>query len=61
MLIRRRGNKSKLAEKIIENFPPHEIYIEPFFGAGGLFFNKPLAKFNILNDLDKNVINKLSK
>jgi DNA adenine methylase len=28
-----------------------------FFGAGGLFFNKPKAKYNILNDLDSDVIN----
>ena len=28
-----------------------------FFGAGGLYFNKPLAKYNILNDADNDVFN----
>jgi len=57
MILRRLGNKQKLAEKIQEYFPPHKIYIEPFFGAGGMFFNKPKAKYNIVNDLDSDVFN----
>ncbi len=31
--------------------------MEPFFGAGGMYFNKPKAKYNILNDLDSDVFN----
>jgi DNA adenine methylase len=57
MLLRRHGNKSKIADKIIKEFPKHGYYIEPFFGAGGMFFNKPKAKFNILNDIDLDVYN----
>ena len=57
MILRRLGNKSKIAEKIQSYFPPHKIYIEPFFGAGGMFFNKPKAKYNIVNDLDSDVFN----
>jgi DNA adenine methylase len=57
MILRRLGNKSKLAKEIIKYFPPHSTYVEPFFGAGGIFFNKPKAKYNILNDLDSDVIN----
>ena len=56
-LLNRVGNKSKIAAKVIANFPEHETYIELFFGAGGLFFNKPKAKYNILNDLDCDVYN----
>ena len=56
-LLRRLGNKAKLADKIIPLFPPHETYIEPFFGAGGIFFAKPRAKQNFLNDLDGDVAN----
>lgn len=44
MILRRIGNKKRLLQKIISFFPKHEIYIEPFFGAGGIFFSKPLAK-----------------
>ena len=57
MILRRLGNKSKLAVKIQQYFPKHKLYIEPFFGAGGMFFHKPKAKYNILNDLDSDVFN----
>ena len=57
MILRRLGNKKKIAKEIQKHFPPHKIYIEPFFGAGGMFFNKPKAKYNIVNDLDSDVFN----
>ena len=57
MILRRVGNKSKIAAKIQKYFPYHKIYIEPFFGAGGMFFNKPKVKYNIVNDLDSDVFN----
>ena len=57
MILRRLGNKKKIAQQIQAYFPPHKIYIEPFFGAGGMFFNKPKAKYNIVNDLDSDVFN----
>ncbi len=57
MILRRLGNKKKLAKKLQAYFPPHKIYIEPFFGCGGMFFNKPKAKYNIVNDLDSDVFN----
>jgi DNA adenine methylase len=57
MILRRLGNKKKIAKKIQSYFPKHKIYIEPFFGAGGMFFNKPKAKYNIVNDLDSDVFN----
>lgn len=56
-ILTRPGNKRAIAEKIIKHFPPHETYIEPFFGAGGLFFEKPKAKKNIVNDADSDVFN----
>jgi len=57
MILRRLGNKQGIAEKILQYFPKHSIYIEPFFGAGGIFFNKPKADFNIMNDIDSDVFN----
>jgi len=57
MILKRLGNKQNIAMKIQTYFPQHEIYIEPFFGAGGMFFNKPKAKYNIVNDLDSDVFN----
>jgi len=57
MILRRLGNKSRIAKEVQKYFPEHTMYIEPFFGAGGMFFNKPKAKYNILNDNDSEVFN----
>jgi len=57
MILTRLGNKRKIAASITQYFPPHTTYVEPFFGAGGVFFNKPKAKYNILNDIDSDVFN----
>lgn len=35
----------------------HDEYREPFFGSGAVFFQKKLAKFNWINDLDDDLIN----
>lgn len=51
-IIVREGNKKHFALEIINNFPPHTVYIEPFFGTGGIYFNKPIAKNNFINDTD---------
>jgi len=57
MILTRLGNKRQIANKIIPYFPQFDIWCEPFFGAGGMFFNKPKAKYNILNDYDSDVYN----
>ena len=57
MILNRLGNKKKIAKKISKFFPAHSVYIEPFFGAGGMFFNKEKSKYNIVNDIDTDVYN----
>lgn len=57
MILRRLGNKSAIAKEIQKYFPPHKIYIEPFFGAGGMYFYKPQVQYNFLNDIDNDVFN----
>lgn len=57
MILRRIGNKNNIAKEIQKHFPPHKIYVEPFFGAGGMFFNKPRVNNNLLNDIDSEVFN----
>jgi DNA adenine methylase len=56
-MLKRIGNKQRIANKIIPYFPEHEIYLEPFFGAGGIFFGKPKVKYNFINDYNKDVFN----
>ena len=59
MILHRVGSKVVLAKHsgILSLFPPHANFIDMFFGAGGLFFNKPKAKYNICNDIDNEVFN----
>lgn len=57
MILTRQGNKRRIAHQIIPYFPKHEVYLEPFFGAGGMFFSKVKSKYNFLNDLDDDVYN----
>lgn len=58
MFLRRQGRKNKLAEVIEPYFMQEDVYVEPFFGAGGMFFSKKShSKFNILNDYDSEVFN----
>ena len=57
MILRRIGNKKKLAKQLYSLFPPHTGRIIPFFGAGGDFFYMPQAKHNIVNDIDSDVFN----
>ncbi len=51
------GGKSKLRKTIIEMIPEHKCYIELFFGAGWVYFGKEPSKTEIINDIDKELIN----
>lgn len=56
-LLRWHGGKWLLAPWIIENMPPHKVYVEPFGGAGSVLVRKPRSYAEIWNDLDGNVVN----
>jgi len=45
------GGKTRVAKLLAPYIPPHEEYREIFFGGGGLFFHKPKARRNWVNDL----------
>jgi len=49
------GGKFYLAGRIINRFPPHRIYLEPFGGAGSVLLNKPPCEVEAYNDLDLRV------
>lgn len=49
------GGKAGMAQRIIDLMPEHRVYMEPFFGSGAVFFAKPPARFEIINDLNRNV------
>lgn len=51
------GSKWRLAPWIISHLPPHQVYLEPFFGGGAVLFNKPPSALETVNDLDSDVVN----
>ena len=51
------GGKWRIADWIISNFPAHKVYCEPFFGSGGVFFNKCPSVIETINDIDGNIVN----
>lgn len=51
------GSKWSIAEWIIDFFPGHHSYLEPFFGSGAVLFNKPRSNIETVNDLDGDVVN----
>ena len=44
-----------MAKYLLELIPKHNLYIEPFFGGGNMFFSKPPSKMEIINDLSDNI------
>lgn len=51
------GGKQTLAPTILSLIPEHVTYCEPFFGGGAVFFKKPASKVEIINDLNRQVVN----
>ncbi len=51
------GAKNRLADWICSFIPAHNVYFEPYFGSGGVFFNKEPSRIETINDIDSNVVN----
>ncbi len=50
------GGKSKLSVTIIDMMPDHTSYVEVFSGGAWVFFRKPPSKYEVINDLDAELI-----
>jgi DNA adenine methylase len=50
------GGKYFLRKKICGMMVPHDIYIEPFFGAGHVFFEKAPSRLEIINDANWSIM-----
>jgi DNA adenine methylase len=51
------GGKFYARKLILQCIPNHEKYCEPFAGGASVFFAKDKIEFNVLNDLDKDLMN----
>ena len=51
------GAKWRLSSWVIQHMPPHESYLEPYFGSGAVLFNKQPARIETINDIDGEVVN----
>ncbi|MFI8736551.1 DNA adenine methylase [Ectopseudomonas toyotomiensis] len=56
-VIRYHGGKFRLASWVIDHFPPHQVYIEPFGGAAGVLMQKRRSHGEVYNDLDGDIVN----
>ena len=51
------GNKSCIVNTILTVMPQHVVYIEPCMGSAEVFFRKPRAEREILNDYNGDLVN----
>ena len=51
------GSKAKLASKILQHFPTHQTYCEPFGGSAAVLLAKEPSEVEIYNDADRSLVN----
>ena len=57
-VIKYHGGKHYLASRIVDLFPPHTHYVEPYFGSGAvLFASDPTDRSEVVNDIDARLMN----
>jgi DNA adenine methylase len=52
------GGKWTLAPWLLQHFPAHDYYVEPFGGAGSVLLRKePARRVDVYNDIEESVVN----
>ena len=51
------GGKFTMSKKLVTMLPPHRRYFEVFAGGASMFFRKSKAEWNVLNDIDNDIVN----
>lgn len=56
-VLRYHGGKWMLAPWVLQHFPPHRVYTEPYSGAASILMRKPRAELvEVYNDLDGEIV-----
>jgi DNA adenine methylase len=50
-------SKRRLADRLIPQFPPHTCYVEVFAGGAALYFLRPPADVEVINDVNGDLVN----
>lgn len=50
------GGKRRLADQLIPRFPPHTCYVEVFAGGAALYFLRPPAEVEVINDVNGELV-----
>ncbi|WP_310386509.1 DNA adenine methylase [Roseateles sp.] len=51
------GGKRRLADQLIPRFPKHSCYVEVFAGGAALYFLRPPAEVEVINDINGELVN----
>ena len=51
------GGKQSMVKNIIPLIPEHDIYVEPFFVGGAIYWAKEPSKCEVINDYNMNIVN----
>lgn len=51
------GGKRRLADTLLHRFPKHTCYVELFAGGAALFFLRPPADVEVINDVNGDLVN----
>lgn len=50
------GGKTNYVDDIVQYFPKHRRYVEPFGGSAAMLLNKPKSYIEVYNDVDSDVV-----
>lgn len=51
------GGKRRLSDTLLSRFPAHTCYVEVFAGGAALFFLRPPAQVEVINDINAELVN----